>query len=119
MGDEDLHERARLLDNDSEDEDDFFLRGPTTNGIKKQLDEVTDIARNNVLKLADRGERLDILEERSARLDDTATNFRSGAYHLKRKAWWQQAKFKAVGASGLVILLFLMIIIIIGSQKDK
>ena len=56
MGDEDLHERARLLDNDSEDEDDFFLRGPTTSGIKKQLDEVTDIARDNVLKLADRGE---------------------------------------------------------------
>ena len=77
-----------MLDNDSEDEDDFFLRGPTTSGIKKQLDEVTDIARDNVLKLADRGERLDILEERSARLDDTATNFWSGAYHLKRKAWW-------------------------------
>ena len=114
-------ERARLLDHDSEDdeEDDFFLRGPTTNGIKKQLDEVTDIARDNVLKLADRGERIDILEERSMRLDDAASNFRSGAYHLKRKAWWQQAKFKAVGASGLVILLFIIIIIVIGSQKEK
>ena len=33
MGDEDLHERARLLDNDSEDEDDFFLRGPTTRWV--------------------------------------------------------------------------------------
>ena len=119
MADTDKHETARLLDDDSEDEDDFFLRGPTTSGIKKQLSEVTDIARDNVLKLADRGEKLDTLEERSLRLDDTAANFRSGAYHLRRKAWWQQAKFKAVGASGLVIILFLMIIIIIGSQKEK
>jgi len=119
MADDEGQETARLLDNDSEDDDDFFLRGPTTNGIKKQLSEVTDIARNNVLKLADRGEKLDTLEERSARLDDTAANFRSGAYQLRRKAWWQQAKFKAVGASGLVILLFLIIIIVIGSQKDK
>merc|ERR1711862_557533 len=116
MGDVDKLESARLLDNDSEDEDDFFLHGPTSNGIRKQLNEVTDIARNNVLKLADRGEKLDILEERSVRLDDTAANFRSGAYHLKRKTWWHQAKFKAVGASGLVVLLFLVIIIIVGSQ---
>jgi len=112
-------ERLALLDHDSEDEEDFFLKGPTSNGIKKQLDEVTDIARTNVLKIADRGERLDHLEERSARLDDAAANFRAGAYHLKRQAWWQQARFKAIGTSALVIFLFFIIVIIIASQKDK
>ena len=111
-------ERLALLENDSEDEDDdFFLHGPS--GIKKQIDQVTNIARDNVLKLADRGERLDVLEERSARLDDTAANFRSGAYHLKRQAWWQQAKYRAFGASLLVIILFLLIIIIVANQRDK
>ena len=113
-------ERLALLEHDDSEDDDFFLHGPTSsNVIQKQLNEVTNIARNNVLKIADRGERLDSLEERSAHLDDTAANFRAGAYHIKRQAWWQQAKYKAFGASLLVIVLFLVIILIIASQKDK
>ena len=118
MADE-RHERLALLDHDSEEDDDFFLHGPTTKGIKDQINEVTDIAKNNILKLSERGERLDSLEERSERLDDAAANFRAGAYHFKRQQWWQQAKFKAVGTSMLVIFLFLIIVIIIASQKDS
>ena len=40
-------ERAALLDSDNEEDDDFFLHGPTvsTNAIRKQLDDVKDIAR--------------------------------------------------------------------------
>ena len=53
--------------------------------------------------------RLDHLEERSVRLDEASANFRSGAYVLKRQAWWQNAKFKAVGVSALVIILFVHI----------
>lgn len=120
MADSERLERAALLgDNDSEDEeDDFFLKGPTTKGIKKQINEVTEIARDNVLKLTERGDRLETIEEHSARLDDAASQFRAGAYHLKRKTWWQQAKFKAVAASSLAILLLLMIIIIMSKQSD-
>ena len=44
--------------------------------------------------------------------------FRAGAYVIKRKAWWQNAKVKAVGASALVIVLFLLIIIIIESNES-
>lgn len=111
-------ERAALLENDSEDDDDFFLHGPSTSAIKSQISEVTSIAKNNLQKLAEREERLDSLEERSVRLDDTASNFRAGAYTLKRKAWWQHAKYKAVGAAGLVILLFLLIIIIMAKKGE-
>ena len=70
-------ERAALLDNDSE-EDDFFLHGPgpEISGIREQLDDVSSIARDNVKKLAERGERLDHLEERSIRLDEASANFR-------------------------------------------
>jgi vesicle-associated membrane protein 4 len=111
-------ERAALLDRDSEDEDDFFLHGPSvsTAGIRGQLDDVANLARENVNKLTEREERLDALEERSVRLDDAASNFRAGTVQFRRKAWWQQAKYKAVGASGLGILLFLLIIIIIASR---
>ena len=113
-------ERAALLDNDSEDEaDDFFLHGPSTAGIREQLDDVANIARDNVKRLVERGEKLDHLEERSVRLDEASANFRSGAYVLKRKAWWQNAKFKAVGVSALVIILFILIIIIISKTEQN
>jgi len=114
-------ERVALLDNDSEDEgiDDFFLHGPkmSTSGLREQLDDVADIARDNVKKMAERGERLDNLEERSVRMDEASANFRAGAYVIKRKAWWQNAKYKAVGVSALVIVLFLIIIIIISRNE--
>ena len=113
-------ERAALLDNDSEDEgDDFFLHGPkvSTSGLREQLDDVADIARDNVKKMAERGERLDNLEERSVRMDEASANFRAGAYVIKRKACWQNAKYKAVGVSALVIVLFLIIIIIISKNE--
>ena len=116
---EDRRERQALLDQDSDEDDDFFLHGPKTHGIRQQIDEVTNIAKDNIIRIAERGERLDSLEERSARLDDAAGNFRAGAYQLKRNAWWQQAKFKAFGASFLVILLFLLIVIIIASKEEN
>ena len=116
---EDRRERQALLDQNSDEDDDFFLHGPKTGGIRQQIDEVTNIAKDNIIRIAERGERLDHLEERSARLDDAASNFRAGAYQIKRKAWWEQAKFKAFGASFLVILLFLLIVIIIASKEDK
>lgn len=110
-------ERHALLENDSEDEeDDFFLKGPKTSDIKQQINEVSNIARDNVLRLSERGQRLDFLEERSVRLDEASSSFRAGAYHLKKQKWWEQARFKAVGASFLVILLFLVIVIIISYQ---
>ena len=65
---EDRRERQALLDQDSDEDDDFFLHGPKTHGIRQQIDEVTNIAKDNIIRIAERGERLDSLEERSARL---------------------------------------------------
>ena len=53
----DTGERQALLEQDSDDDDDFFLHGPKTHGIREQIDEVTNIAKDNIIRIAERGER--------------------------------------------------------------
>jgi vesicle-associated membrane protein 4 len=119
-------ERKELLGggggaDDSEDED-FFLSGPkmgsklkedggAMSGLQNQVREVTDIMRDNVSRMLDRGERLDELHVRSEALSDASAEFRSSSYRVQRKMWWQNTKAKmAMGGAGGVILLIIIII---------
>ena len=45
-------------------------------GLQDQVREVTEVMRDNVNRMLDRGERLDHLQMRSEELDLTATEFR-------------------------------------------
>ena len=114
-------ERARLLGGDSDDEDDFFLNGPSvgtklsqTNAIAElrgQVDSVGNLMRENVNKILERETRLSELEERSERLDDSAAEFRSQANRVRRRMWWEDSKMKLVlgGTISGVILLIIII----------
>ncbi|EQB78942.1 vesicle-associated membrane protein 4 isoform 2 [Camelus ferus] len=58
-------ERRNLLEDDSDEEEDFFL-------VQNQVDEVIDVMQENITKVIERGERLDELQDKSARmLSDT------------------------------------------------
>ncbi|XP_038614096.1 vesicle-associated membrane protein 4 isoform X5 [Tachyglossus aculeatus] len=68
-------ERRNLLEEDSDEEEDFFLRGPTgprfgprndkIRHVQNQVDEVIDVMQENITKVIERGERLDELQDKS------------------------------------------------------
>ncbi|XP_078115738.1 vesicle-associated membrane protein 4 isoform X1 [Sander vitreus] len=68
-------ERRNLLEDDSDEEEDFFLRGPTGprfgpqndkfKQVQSQVDEVIDVMQENISKVIERGERLDDLQDKS------------------------------------------------------
>ncbi|XP_077076875.1 vesicle-associated membrane protein 4 isoform X2 [Siphateles boraxobius] len=68
-------ERRNLLEEDSDEEEDFFLRGPTgprfggqndkIRHVQSQVDEVIDVMQENISKVIERGERLDELQDKS------------------------------------------------------
>uniref|UniRef100_A0A3B3BXX1 Vesicle associated membrane protein 4 n=2 Tax=Oryzias melastigma TaxID=30732 RepID=A0A3B3BXX1_ORYME len=114
-------ERRNLLEEDSDDEDDFFLRGPSeprfgvhnNNKIKHvqlQVDEVIGVMQENISKVIERGERLDDLQDKSESLSDNASAFSSRAKQLHRRMWWRDMKMKIIIA--LVVIALLLIIII-------
>ena len=68
-------ERRNLLEDDSDEEEDFFLRGPSgprfgprndkIKHVQNQVDEVIDVMQENITKVIERGERLDELQDKS------------------------------------------------------
>ncbi|MBN3314950.1 MYOC protein, partial [Atractosteus spatula] len=91
-----------LLEEDSDEEEDFFLRGPTgpkfgpkndkIRQVQTQVDEVIDVMQENITKVIERGERLDELQDKSESLSDNASAFSSRAKQLHRRMWWRDCK---------------------------
>ncbi|CAI9549261.1 unnamed protein product [Staurois parvus] len=112
-------ERRNLLEEDSDEEEDFFLRGPSApkfgprndkiRHAQNQVDEVIGVMQENITKVIERGERLDELQDKSESLSDNATAFSSRARQIRRQMWWRECKMKAIVA--LVFILILLVII--------
>uniref|UniRef100_A0A8C6TAK1 Vesicle-associated membrane protein 4 n=1 Tax=Neogobius melanostomus TaxID=47308 RepID=A0A8C6TAK1_9GOBI len=109
-------ERRNLLEEDSDEEEDFFL-GPSgiydydlcVHSVQSQVDEVIDVMQENISKVIERGERLDDLQDKSESLSDNASAFSSRAKQLHRRMWWRDTKMKMIIA--LVVIGLLLIII--------
>ncbi|KAJ7396436.1 Vesicle-associated membrane protein 4 [Pitangus sulphuratus] len=131
-------ERRNLLEEDSDEEEDFFLRGPSGprfgprndkirhvaskilplpltfwERVQNQVDEVIDVMQENITKVIERGERLDDLQDKSDSLSDNAAAFSKRAKHLRRQMWWRDCKMKAIIAMVVVILLLVIIVPIV------
>lgn len=116
-------ERRNLLEEDSDEEEDFFLRGPSApkfgpkndkiRQAQNQVDEVIGVMQENITKVIERGERLDELQDKSESLSDNATAFSSRARQLRRQMWWRECKMKAIVASVFILILLVIIVPII------
>ncbi|KAL8178101.1 UNVERIFIED_CONTAM: Vesicle-associated membrane protein 4 [Gekko kuhli] len=116
-------ERRNLLEEDSDEEEDFFLRGPSgprfgpkndkIRHVQNQVDEVIDVMQENITKVIERGERLDDLQDKSESLSDNATAFSNRSKQLRRQMWWRGCKMKAIVALVAVAVLLVIIVPII------
>ncbi|XP_014478515.1 PREDICTED: synaptobrevin homolog 2-like isoform X2 [Dinoponera quadriceps] len=116
----DKDEKETLLEHDSDpDEDMLFSRPSTSNGDEKvdkkmdcvrlQIQEVTDVMRDNVQKVIDRGDRLEDLQEASDRLNLAGNEFREAARRAQRKAWLQNVKSRIIIVSVTVTIVLFII----------
>ncbi|XP_071517577.1 vesicle-associated membrane protein 4-like [Panulirus ornatus] len=128
MDEADDDEVEKLISKDDDvgdDEEDFFLKGPSSKktvrfasdklkDVRVQIAEVTDVMRDNVGRLLERGDQLDNLQDRSEGLATTSDQFRSSATRLRRNMWWQNTRAKlCIGGVVAVILLVIFIPVII------
>ncbi|KAK7868058.1 hypothetical protein R5R35_007505 [Gryllus longicercus] len=120
-------ETAVLLEHKSGSEDeDYFLNGPTgktsfgnqdderVRQVQAQIAEVTGVMRDNVGKIMERGDQLENLQVASDRLSAASYDFQSASTRIKRRAWAQHMKIRAIIAalSVLVIVGILVPIIV-------
>lgn len=77
---------------------------------KREIDDVRGIMTKNIESLLERGERLDLLVDKTDRLGGSAREFRVRSRGLKRQMWWKNIKLMAL--LGLVIFLIILAIVI-------
>jgi len=77
---------------------------------KREIDDVKGIMTKNIESLLERGERLDLLVDKTDRLGGSAREFRVRSRGLKRQMWWKNVKLMAL--LGLVLFLIIMAIVV-------
>lgn len=75
---------------------------------QREIDDVRGIMTRNIEGLLERGERIDLLVDKTDRLGGSAREFRVRSRGLKRKMWWKNVKLM-----GLLLLVVVLIVLAI------
>ena len=84
--------------------------GDAVGSVQREMDDVRGIMTRNIEGLLERGERIDLLVDKTDRLGGSAREFRVRSRGLKRQMWWRNVKLMAL--LGLVLVLILLTIVI-------
>ncbi|ANZ77076.1 Vesicle membrane receptor protein (v-SNARE) [Komagataella phaffii CBS 7435] len=86
---------------------------PKTQDIQNQIDATVGIMKDNINKVAQRGERLESIQDKADSLAVNAQGFRRGANRVRKQMWWKDMKMRMCIILGIVILLIVIIVPIV------
>ncbi|KAG6536700.1 hypothetical protein ZIOFF_001760 [Zingiber officinale] len=78
--------------------------------VKAQVSEVKGVMMENIEKVLDRGEKIELLVDKTENLHSQAQDFRQQGTKMRRKMWLQNMKIKLI-VLGIIIALILIIIL--------
>lgn len=76
---------------------------------RKEIDSVKDIMTENIERVLERGERIDLLVDKTDRLGGSARDFRVRSRGLRRQMWWKNVRLMVLLGVVVVFLLYLFI----------
>ncbi|EXX67114.1 synaptobrevin [Rhizophagus irregularis] len=90
-----------------------------TQQIQKQINDTVGIMRENINQVAQRGEALDSLHDKTENLSVSAQGFRRGANRVRKQMWWKDMKMKIIIAAVIIIILVAIILsVYYGNKKN-
>ncbi|KAI3455838.1 hypothetical protein Pfo_012501 [Paulownia fortunei] len=78
--------------------------------VKAQVSEVKGVMMENIEKVLDRGEKIELLVDKTENLHQQAQDFRTTGTKIRRKMWLQNMKIKLI-VLAIVIALILIIVL--------
>jgi len=78
--------------------------------VKAQVSEVKGVMMDNIEKVLDRGEKIELLVDKTENLRFQAQDFQKKGTDLRRKMWFQNMKVKLI-VLGIVVALILIIVL--------
>ncbi|KAH8681233.1 synaptobrevin [Xylariales sp. PMI_506] len=85
-------------------------RDDAISNVQREMDDVRGIMTRNIEGLLERGERIDLLVDKTDRLGGSAREFRVRSRGLKRQMWWKNVKLMALLALVLVLIVSTIVI---------
>eukprot|EP00735_Rhodelphis_limneticus_P003370 TRINITY_DN14834_c0_g1::TRINITY_DN14834_c0_g1_i1::g.16286::m.16286 TRINITY_DN14834_c0_g1::TRINITY_DN14834_c0_g1_i1::g.16286 ORF type:complete len:218 (-),score=81.04,sp/Q86AQ7/VAM7B_DICDI/62.37/1e-85,Synaptobrevin/PF00957.16/6.3e+03,Synaptobrevin/PF00957.16/1.5e-34,Longin/PF13774.1/2e-23,DUF1798/PF08807.5/0.022,UvsY/PF11056.3/0.17,DUF16/PF01519.11/0.23 TRINITY_DN14834_c0_g1_i1:594-1247(-) len=101
---------------------DFYSNNPNADKVtkvQKEIDEVKTVMVHNIEKVLERGEKIELLVDKTENLNQQAFMFKKQATRLKHAMWWKNAKLMALLVFVVLFLLWLLISIICGFNFKK
>lgn len=77
--------------------------------VQNEIDNVRGIMTENIERVLERGERIDLLVDKTDRLGGSAHEFRVRSKGLRRQMWWKNVKLMALLVVVIIFLLYLFI----------
>ena len=77
--------------------------------VQGEIDNVRGIMSQNIESLLERGERIDLLVDKTDRLGGNAHDFRVRSRGLRRQMWWKNVKLMALLIVVVIFLIYLFV----------
>ncbi|KAF2200081.1 vesicle-associated membrane protein-like protein [Delitschia confertaspora ATCC 74209] len=94
----------------------MFEQGATQAGkqdalrtAQQEIDGVREIMTENIERVLERGERIDLLVDKTDRLGNNARDFRVRSRGLRRRMWWKNVKLMVLLVLVVVFLVYLFV----------
>jgi vesicle-associated membrane protein 7 len=77
--------------------------------VQREMDGVREIMTENIERVLERGERIDLLVDKTDRLGGSARDFRVRSRGLRRRMWWKNVRLMALLVVVIVFLIYLIV----------
>ncbi|KAN0132018.1 Synaptobrevin domain containing protein [Lactarius tabidus] len=88
-----------------------------TTHIQAQINETVDVMRDNIQKVAERGERLDSLQDKTDNLAVSAQGFRRNANRVRKNMWWKDMKMRIIIGIAILVIIAIIVVSIVKATK--
>mmetsp|Transcript_25479 Transcript_25479/g.59679 ORF Transcript_25479/g.59679 Transcript_25479/m.59679 type:complete len:226 (-) Transcript_25479:1331-2008(-) len=82
--------------------------------VKSQIDEVKDVMVQNIERVLERGEKIELLVDRTNELNQQAFRFESSSRQLRRHMYWRQIKCRIMIGIVIAITLYFATVSVCG-----
>ena len=77
--------------------------------VQNEIDNVKGIMTQNIERVLERGERIDLLVDKTDRLGGSARDFRVRSRGLRRRMWWKNVKLMVLLGVVIIFLVYLLV----------
>ena len=77
--------------------------------LRDEVDQVRDIMVANIDSIMERGERLELLVDKTENLSSSSVTFKNTSRNLSRKMWWQNVKWTVFAIVVVILILYLIV----------